>query len=874
MSPFAQWNEFNFFDVIPIRDPNTEHPLYSGSDVVACCSGSGYIWILTRKGELRQVTRDLELKNSTIICPPTYVPFVVSSLPGTSFVVTVATRQDYPTLISIWDFEHRPDDAHATTEVMHSTAQPLTSFATAPDASVMSLGFADGSVIVVRGDMLHDRGARSRLVWTADSAVTGLGLTPDLSDVWVASLSQVIILPTSGRGSPIVVEPTKGAALGCTTVQNGEFVVCRDAEICRYTPKHRGASFELAVAKRNVACWNSYLVVTTAWNAPSLLAAETLRVTIVDTANKLIIFNGHLAPSIVGMVDLNGNLGILGTDGILYELHEHSLTKKIETLRAQKLFEIALRLCGENNLALELQQDYADYLFDHNDPAAALDHYIAALDLGNTSHAIIRFKDSRYAAYLAQYLESVHSREKATPQHTMLLLICYVKLETDPSELLADPPVGFDFEAAIEILQDARLHAHAAKLAEVWPDPDAAVQIKLRDLHDYWGCFEYIQQQTVPDALRILVQNARPLLDELPVETTGLLITLFTGKFKPTTIAHEQPSFSQRPVLESYQAFMSYISGSTVAAPLQSDEISYAPPRPRLIFPSFVRHDDEFVIFLEACLEAAPSDVASTLYEMYLRKGWIEKARELSKRFEKYIDPATIAIVTRALGIHLEPAEQVRFGRSWQDVLSDSAPRMALELYRDHHHEVDAFAALRRFTSENSLSELTQEEFEEILNLASMSLSPVQIIQEVCLSPHVTIGRIRPWLQSLLNKTNTEITREKKIAESYEKEADEKRSKLSKLSESRIIKPGNCALCSLPVELPVIHFACGHSFHTRCLAGATECRLCAPGFESIQSVRVRQQDREGLEALFFDDLASKQDKVRVVSDFIARGGLS
>lgn len=874
MSTFAQWNEFTFFDVVPIRDPNTDRPLYSDPEVIACCSGKESIWVLSRTGELRQATRDLVLRHSIFTCPPLYVPFTVTDLPGTDFVVTVATRQGYPTLISLWDFDNRPNDAHATTEVTHSTNQPLTSFSVAPDASVMALGFADGSVIVVRGDLLHDRGARSRLIWTADSAVTGLELTPDLNAVWVSSLSQVTILSTSGRGSPIVVEPTKGAALGCTTVQNGEFVVCRDAEICRYTTKHRGASFELAVAKRCVVCWNNYLIVTTAWNAPSLLAAETLRITIVDTVNKLIIFNGHLAPSTVGVMDLGGNLGILGSDGILYELHEHTLAKKIETLRAQKLFEIALRLSKETHWALELHQDYADYLFDHNDPAAALEHYIAAMDLGNTSHAILRFKDSRYATYLAQYLESVHHLGKATPQHTTLLLICYVKLEKDPSELLANPPVGFDYEAAIEILQDAKLQVHAAQAAEMWPDPDIAVQIKLRDLHDFWECLEYIKRQSVSDALRILVQNARPLLDELPVETTGLLITLFTGKFKPATTLHEQPSFSHRPVLESYQAFMSYISGSTVAAPLESTEISYAPPRPRLIYPSFVGHDDEFIIFLEACLEAAPSDVTSTLYEMYLRKNWIEKAHKLSKDYEKYIDPATIAIVTRALGVKLEPADQVNMGRTWEDVLNDYPPREALQQYHDHFKEIDASVALRRFTTESALAELTEQEFNEVLDLASNSLTSVEVIQEVCSSTYVTIGHIRPWLQSLLDKASSEISREKKISDSYEKETIDKREKLKELAHARIVKPGNCALCTLPIELPVIHFACGHSFHTRCLGGATECRLCAPGFESIQSLRIKRQEREGRDALFFEDLAAKDDKVRVVSDYIARGGLS
>ena len=47
-----------------------------------------------------------------------------------------------------------------------------------------------------------------------------------------------------------------------------------------------------------------------------------------------------------------------------------------------------------------------------------------------------------------------------------------------------------------------------------------------------------------------------------------------------------------------------------------------------------------------------------------------------------------------------------------------------------------------------------------------------------------------------------------------------------------------CALSGAPLELPAVHFLCGHSFNARALGeGERECPLCAPQFRTILDIR-------------------------------------
>lgn len=59
-----------------------------------------------------------------------------------------------------------------------------------------------------------------------------------------------------------------------------------------------------------------------------------------------------------------------------------------------------------------------------------------------------------------------------------------------------------------------------------------------------------------------------------------------------------------------------------------------------------------------------------------------------------------------------------------------------------------------------------------------------------------------------------------------------KRELTSLVKGARLFQNTKCCNCSLPLELPVIHYVCGHSYHKGCLVdSANGCTRCAYKFK-------------------------------------------
>lgn len=57
-------------------------------------------------------------------------------------------------------------------------------------------------------------------------------------------------------------------------------------------------------------------------------------------------------------------------------------------------------------------------------------------------------------------------------------------------------------------------------------------------------------------------------------------------------------------------------------------------------------------------------------------------------------------------------------------------------------------------------------------------------------------------------------------------------------AQARVFQNSRCALSGSPLELPAVHFMCGHSFNARSLGeNECECPLCAPQFRTILDIR-------------------------------------
>lgn len=1002
----------------PIKDPYSHesdgNQLYSDPSLTAICPGSETVFFAAQ-GIVKEFTKDIKFKQQFTAAEQGWTITRLQYLHGTSFLLTVAEMQGKPLTVHLWDLEKQnggtsqAPHCHTTVHVTNgSNTFPLSAFAISSDYSVLGFGYADGSVIVVRGDILRDRGSRQRVVYNSPSPITGLEIH-ESSDgqtvtLFVTSVNQVFTVPTNGRNpgkAETMLEKNRGAAVGCVSKvkhkHDGEclLVVARDDGVTYYSNKLRQSSFVFDLPKKSVYLYKQYLVITTSGGGNnsntaainSVVNSSTIRIVIIDTLNKYIAFNGQIAQGVKDVFILWDRINVVGSDGVLYSIEEKDLTSRLNILKQRNLYPVAIQLVGSLNagkkLTSQLENEYAEYLYNEGDLNEALTHFINGIGYGQTSQVILKYRDSQYIENLTRYLEELHKQGLATKEHTTLLMNSYAKLKDDEKlkQFIVDGSDNkkFDFETAIKICRQAGYYSLATYLAETTGDSDLAVQIKLRDLEDYRGCLEYVQTLEVKDTLRILIQHSRLLLDRYPMETTGLLINLFTGKYIPKPrdpiIKNDEEEEEQRtagtttenitaPVIQSYRAFLNYMSngfgtglvnGTSETSALQTvdpstsfDEESasrdsnsevfrqqqqqnqrqqipsYQPPRPRLIFSAFLEHPNEFVIFLEACIESYDEfegnekdrvDLLSTLFEIYLtianrcekeseKKQWHKKAKDLSITLEDKIDRNSMLLTSYMASYHdneLLAKNQEGFQIDlFRACVANRDVKGAIEIvhkYGDQEKELFPLA-LSFFTSSESILDEVGEEFNFVLDRIRKDklMAPLQVIQALSSNSVATVGHVRDYLLELISSEREEVEKNNKLAQSYQNEITSKKEEIEKLeNDPQVVQYTLCASCNKPLDLPAVHFACKHSYHKRCLeviepvlrdegnghgadAGYTsdgpKCPRCIQGLEDIQTVRKGQQDMAERNDLFISTLKESDDKFKVITDFFGRGALT
>lgn len=120
-----------------------------------------------------------------------------------------------------------------------------------------------------------------------------------------------------------------------------------------------------------------------------------------------------------------------------------------------------------------------------------------------------QFLDTQRIHNLIEYLEELHDHDKATADHTTLLLNCYAKLK-DTSKLdsfiKAPGELKFDLETAIAMCRQGGYFEQAAYLATKHGENDMVVSILVEDSQKYAEALEFISRLE-PDVVSLHVPN-------------------------------------------------------------------------------------------------------------------------------------------------------------------------------------------------------------------------------------------------------------------------------------------------------------------------------------------------------------------------------
>ncbi|EDO16419.1 hypothetical protein Kpol_1030p29 [Vanderwaltozyma polyspora DSM 70294] len=1005
----SSWRSFQFFENLPIRDPltGTDTPLYSDQTLSAVAPldrDKLVIGIQSNIVKVIGIRHSENLHEFKVFDSEHHITYLKVI---DSFLLVVGECSGLPAQLKIYKLEnilnHKYSSYHSLIEVKNgNNAHPISVISVSSDLNCIAVGFTDGRILLIRGDIARDRGSRQRVIYedSLKEPITSIFLNSDTTFCYASTTSKVMLFNTSGRnnGNPdLLLNSKEGVDLYCSyySKYSNEFICCFKDSIEFY--KETGEKHSLVINEPSIKRVfpineNNLMIVTEAESSKTTtleisgyIKPSTMKVMILDLTDKILSFTLYIQSTIIEVfkVPKVSSIFLLTSDGILHKITKKSINEQVEILVQKEMFEFALQLAKENHLSpLSLQhihRQYGDFLFNKKRLNEATEQYIQCLDVVEMSSIISKYgveesSNSLSLTNLSEYLWSLIKAGKAKPDYITLLLIVLIKLKNideiedfienfsregiyskdinvqniDDETYFYSDKVLFDIDLIISLLEDSKFSNQAYKLAQKFTkDPVKIADILLNTLKDPFTTLEYTKSLSIDDTLRVLVVFSKDLLRLLPNDTNALLIDVFTGKFKRTNTFEDKVTSEpqQRDVSEvskvfySYTSFLGYRSNTNENTPKQKMEVgrsTYHPPKPSLIFNSFISRPFEFVVFLEACLDTYQryggldddkQILLTTLYDLYLslarqdaeerRELWKEKAKNIlnesmkltnvsesqsrsSHNIGQPIDNSLMMLISHMNNIDIFELDKnnstgTEVMEQFNSLILSGSPISCLEFVKNNgkNNEELCRKALSYFVSSSLiLEDIGGEEVlkKEILDhVTENELIPLlDLIQILSKTNVASYGLVQNLLLDYITEEENETSRNIKLIASYEKELEEKKEKLNSLIKSNDpqhikIKNVNCCMCEAGLELPIVVFKCTHNYHQRCLneedkktdgSIVYKCPKCIVDLESSERLAKSQQEvKNNIKLVKMALNQGQEDSFKVVTDFIGRGGL-
>lgn len=550
----------------------------------------------------------------------------------------------------------------------------------------------------------------------------------------------------------------------------------------------------------------------------------------------------------------------------------------------------------------------------------------------------LQFLDTQRIHNLIEYLEELHDHHKATSDHTTLLLNCYAKLKDVEKleEFIKSPDdLKFDLDTAISMCRQGGYFDQAAFLARKHGEHELVVDVLIEDSKRYAEALAYIWRLEPEVAYFNLMKYATVLLQHTPKDTTQLFIDYYTGTFRPKKDAIVIPNAPSTggglgmglgvasSAVQNLAALLPlpYMNTNAVASTPLSEQKStmsqaqivetttdepapvYKVPKPRTAFSAFVDHSQEFIVFLEACIasenlrEDDKTDLYTTLFEMYLhtasskkdgeRREWENKAKKLVEGRDIPIDTSNVLLLSHLSnfrdGAILVREQQGLHFDIFRSYTTANDTQGAIRALRKYGPEEPALypAALAYFTSSPDILAEADDELDSVLRKIDEEglMAPLQVIQTLSANGVATMGMIKSYLSTTIERERSEIASNRRTIETFRSDTETKKTELQSLATKPVVfQASRCQVCMKPLELPVVHFLCKHSFHQSCLStdedvedAEVECPICSGQNATVKAIRRAQLESAERHDLFQDALKRGRDGFAVISEWFGRG---
>ncbi|NXO81770.1 VPS11 protein, partial [Sitta europaea] len=902
MAAYLQWRRFVFFDRETVREPSGPDgagakPFALPPGIAVCDSGRGslvfgdilcgarrcQIWFLPRSLQLSsfqayklRVTHLYQLKQHSIL------------------VSIGEDEEGINPLVKVWNLEKRDGGNPLCTRIFPaipgSKPTVVSCLTVHENLNFMAIGFADGSVVLTKGDITRDRHSKTQILHEGSYPVTGLAFrqSSKTTHLFVVTTENIQSYMLSVKDYPHLELDTHGCGLRCSSLsdpsQDLQFIVAGNECVYLYQPDERGPCFAFEGQKLIVHWYRGYLIIVSkdrktspksefAGNEAQNSDKQVLN--IYDLCNKFIAYSS-VFDDIVDVLAEWGSLYVLTRDGKIHVLQEKDTQTKLEAskfmLFRKNLFEMAINLAKSHHLdsdgLSEIFRQYGDHLYNKGNHDGAIQQYIRTIGKLEPSYVIRKFLDAQRIHNLTAYLQMLHLQSLANADHTTLLLNCYTKLK-DSSKLeefikTSESEVHFDVETAIKVLRQAGYYSHAVYLAEKHEHHEWYLKIQLEDIKNYQEALHYIGKLPFEQAESNMKRYGKILMHHVPNETTELLKILCTDYH--ASGGNEGPG-----MLEGKKA--------------NSEEF----------IPVFANNSRELKAFLEHMTEVqadSPQGVYDTLLELRLQNWAHEQDEQIkeklhnealtllkSGRFKTVFDKALVLCQMHNFkdGV-LYLYEQ---GKLFQQIMHY---HMQNEQYKKVIEVCELYGNQEACLWEQALGYFARKEENCKEYIAAVLkhienknlMPPLLVVQTLAHNSTATLSVIKDYLVNKLQKQSRQIEQDEQRIQKYREETTRIRLEIEELKTSpKIFQKTKCSICTSALELPSVHFLCGHSFHQHCFESYSEsdseCPTCMPENRKVMDMIRAQEQKRDLHDQFQHQLKCSNDGFSVVADYFGRG---
>lgn len=445
----------------------------------------------------------------------------------------------------------------------------VASLAADESMQVLAIGYQDGQLEVIRGDLVRGRGLKQKMIsldqkhplhavflrplassesmanqQTVTERFKVLGSrSSNVPDVLLFVVSEQRIhsvrLQFSGEH---VLELERG--FGCplasqaTLLGDGseaQLALGRPDGLFLYQADGRGPCLAVDGSKQLLAAHKRFLAVigdetdekASKTSKSPIVSVKTpsqpIRsvVSIYDVRHRYVAFSGTFEP-IRRVFSAWGSILLLTRSGRLIELREQDAGFQLELLFRKQQFALAAELASKHlqlgpDALVHLFRQYGDHLLRAGDVDGAVSQYVRTIGTLEPSYVVRRLLQGQRLRPLSVYLEQLHRRHVATRQHTELLISCLARLGEKErlSVLLHTSPVLQDSAESTKSI--------TTECAEVDDEEDGAINIPDTETQfDVTGAVNVLRQSRLPKlALQLAQQHCcfesavRIALDEL-----------------------------------------------------------------------------------------------------------------------------------------------------------------------------------------------------------------------------------------------------------------------------------------------------------------------------------------------------------------------